>query len=71
MITVSEFWFGVLMTIVAEIVLVILLGIIKSLFGKNEREDYEIKQVDLPPEIEEALIREIKKYEEGLNDKDK
>lgn len=71
MITVSGFWFGVLMTIVAEIVLVILLGIIKSLFGKNEREDYEIKQVDLPPEIEETLIREIKKYEEGLNDKDK
>lgn len=69
--TVDPFWFGILMAIVAEIVLVILLGIIKSLFGKNEREDYEIKQVDLPPEIEETLIREIKKYEEGLNDKDK
>ena len=64
MIQVNAFWFGVLMTIVVEIGLVILMGIIRVAFGKDEREDVEIKKVDLPPEVEEALIKEIKKYEE-------
>ena len=68
---VDPFIAGIFVCLVSEIVLLLLLGIIKSLFGKNEREDYEIKQIDLPPEIEEALIKEIKKYEDGLNDKDK
>jgi len=64
MIQVNAFWFGVLMTIVVEIGLVILMGIIRVAFGKDERDDVEIKKVDLPPEVEEALINEIKKYEE-------
>ena len=64
MIQVNAFWFGVLMTIVVEIGLVILTGIIRVAFGKDEREDVEIKKVDLPPEVEEALIKENKKYEE-------
>ena len=64
MIQVNAFWFGVLMTIVVEIGLVILTGIIRVAFGKDERDDVEIKKVDLPPEVEEALFKEIKKYEE-------
>ena len=64
MIQVNAFWFGVLMTIVVEIGLVILMGIIRVAFGKDERDDVEIKKVDLPPEVEEALINEIKKHEE-------
>ena len=70
MITVNGFWLGILTCLVAEFVIFILIGIIRAAFGRNEDdEDVEIKKVDLPPEVEEALINEIKKYEEEQNGK--
>ena len=69
MITVNGFWLGILTCLVAEFVIFILIGIIRVAFGKDERDDVEIKKVDLPPEVEEALIKEIKKYEEEQNGK--
>ena len=69
MITISGFWLGVLMTIVVEIMLVILMAIIRVALGKDDRDEVEIREVNIPPEIKDALIREIKKYEEEQNGK--
>ena len=62
MITISGFWFGVLMTIVVEIMLVILMAIIRVALGKDDRDEVEIREINIPPEIKDALIKEIKKY---------
>ena len=65
MIQVNAFWFGFLVCLISEFVLFVLIGIIRAAFGRNEDdEDVEIKKIELPPEVEEALIKEIKKYEE-------
>ena len=54
---VNPFWFGVLMTIVAEIVLVILIGIIRGISGVSNHDDHEteIRQIDLPEELQERI----------------
>ena len=63
---VSEFWLGVLVTIVGEIVLLLLLGIIRGIFGVSNHDDHEteIRQIDLPEElqkeIEKGIIRQEK-----------
>ena len=64
---VNPFWFGVLMTIVAEIVLVILIGIIRGIFGVSNHDDHEteIRQIDLPEELQERIAEEIRKQERG------
>ena len=67
---VDPFWFGVLMTIVAEIVLVILIGIIRGIFGVSNHDDHEteIRQIDLPEELQERIAEEIRKQERGGKD---
>ena len=67
---VNPFWFGVLMTIVAEIVLVILIGIIRGIFGVSNNDDHEteIRQIDLPEELQERIAEEIRKQERGGKD---
>lgn len=69
---VNPFWFGVLMTIVAEIVLVILLGIIRGIFGVSNHDDHEteIRQIDLPEELQERIAEEIRKQEKEKGGKD-
>ena len=67
---VNPFWFGVLMTIVAEIVLVILIGIIRGIFGVSNHDDHEteIRQIDLPEELQERIAEEIRRQERGGKD---
>ena len=67
---VNPFWFGVLMTIVAEIVLVILIGIIRGIFGvsNHNEEETEIRQIDLPEELQEKIAEEIRRQERGDKD---
>ena len=67
---VNPFWFGVLMTIVAEIVLVILIGIIRGIFGVSNHNDHEteIRQIDLPEELQEKIAEEIRRQERGDTD---
>ena len=67
---VNPFWFGVLMTIVAEIVLVILIGIIRGIFGVSNHDDNEteIRQIDLPEELQEKIAEEIRRQERGGKD---
>ena len=69
---VNPFWFGVLMTIVAEIVLVILIGIIRGIFGvsNHNEEETEIRQIDLPEELQERIAEEIRRQEQGKGGKD-
>ena len=67
---VNPFWFGVLMTIVAEIVLVILIGIIRGIFGVSNHDDHEteIRQIDLPEELQEKIAEEIRRQEKEGKD---
>ena len=67
---VNPFWFGVLMTIVAEIVLVILIGIIRGIFGVSNHNDHEteIRQIDLPEELQEKIAEEIRRQEKEGKD---
>lgn len=67
---VNPFWFGVLMTIVAEIVLVILIGIIRGIFGvsNHNEEETEIRQIDLPEELQEKIAEEIRRQDRGDKD---
>ena len=67
---VNPFWFGVLMTIVAEIMLVILVGIIRGIFGvsNHNEEETEIRQIDLPEELQEKIAEEIRRQEKEGKD---
>ena len=69
---VNPFWFGVLMTIVAEIMLVILVGIIRGIFGvsNHNEEETEIRQIDLPEELQERIAEEIRRQEQEKGGKD-
>ena len=69
---VSEFWLGVLVTIVGEIVLLLLLGIIRGIFGVSNRneEETEIRQIDLPEELQERIAEEIRRQEQEKGGKD-
>ena len=64
---VNPFWFGVLMTIVAEIVLVILIGIIRGIFGVSNHDDHETEirqyEIDLPEELQKEIEKEIVRQE--------
>jgi hypothetical protein len=67
---VSGFWLGVLVTIVGEIVLLLLLGIIRGIFGVSNHDDHEteIRQIDLPEELQEKIAEEIRRQERGGKD---
>lgn len=60
---VNPVWYGVLLTLVAEIMLVILIGILNAITHRDDEEP-EINEVTLPPELEEEFIKAIKNYEE-------
>ncbi len=62
---VSGFWLGVLVTIVGEIVLLLLLGIIRGIFGVSNHDDHEteIRQIDLPEELQKEIEKEIIRQE--------
>ncbi len=62
---VSGFWFGILVCLVAEIILILLLGIIRGIFGVSNHEEPEIMQIDLPEELQERIAEEISKQERG------
>ena len=67
---VNPFWFGVLVCLVAEIILILLLGIIRGIFGVSNHDDHEteIRQIDLPEELQERIAEEIRKQERGGKD---
>ena len=67
---VSGFWFGVLVCLVAEIILILLLGIIRGIFGVSSHDDHEteIRQIDLPEELQEQIAEEIRRQERGDKD---
>ena len=67
---VDGFWLGVLVTIIGEIVLLLLLGIIRGIFGvsNHNEEETEIRQIDLPEELQEKIAEEIRRQERGDTD---
>ena len=67
---VNPFWFGVLVCLVAEIILILLLGIIRGIFGVSNHDDHEteIRQIDLPEELQEKIAEEIRRQERGGKD---
>ena len=62
---VDGFWLGVLVTIIGEIVLLLLLGIIRGIFGVSNHDDHEteIRQIDLPEELQKEIEKEIARQE--------
>ena len=62
---VDGFWLGVLVTIIGEIVLLLLLGIIRGIFGVSSHDDHEteIRQIDLPEELQKEIEKEIIRQE--------
>ena len=67
---VNPFWFGVLVCLVAEVILILLLGIIRGIFGVSNHDDHEteIRQIDLPEELQEKIAEEIRRQERGNKD---
>ena len=67
---VDGFWLGVLVTIIGEIVLLLLLGIIRGIFGvsNHNEEETEIRQIDLPEELQEKIAEEIRRQEKEGKD---
>ena len=67
---VNPFWLGILVCLVAEIILILLLGIIRGIFGVSNHDDHEteIRQIDLPEELQEKIAEEIRKQERGGKD---
>ena len=67
---VNPFWFGVLVCLVAEIILILLLGIIRGIFGVSNHDNHEteIRQIDLPEELQEKIAEEIRRQEKGGKD---
>jgi hypothetical protein len=51
-------------------VLVILIGIIRGIFGVSNHDDHEteIRQIDLPEELQEKIAEEIRRQERGGKD---
>jgi hypothetical protein len=67
---VNPFWLGILVCLVAEIILILLLGIIRGIFGVSNHDDHEteIRQIDLPEELQEKIAEEIRRQERGGKD---
>ena len=69
---VNPFWLGILVCLVAEIILILLLGIIRGIFGVSNHDDHEteIRQIDLPEELQEQIAEEIRRQEQEKGGKD-
>lgn len=65
---VNPFIAGIFVCLVAEIILLLLLGIIRGIFGVSNHEEPEIMQIDLPEELQERIAEEIRKQERGDKD---
>ena len=67
---VDPFIAGIFVCLVAEIILLLLLGIIRGIFGVSNHNDHEteIRQIDLPEELQEKIAEEIRKQERGGKD---
>ena len=68
---VNPFWLGVLVCLVAEIILILLLGIIRGIFGvsNHNEEETEIRQIDLPEELQKEIEKEIVRQEKERSGK--
>ena len=64
---IDGFWLGVLVCLVAEIVLILLLGIIRGIFGVSNHDDHETEirqyEIDLPEELQKEIEKEIARQE--------
>ena len=69
---VDPFIAGIFVCLVSEIVLLLLLGIIRGIFGVSNHDDHEteIRQIDLPEELQERIAEEIRKQEQEKGGKD-
>ena len=67
---VNGFWLGFLVCILAEIVFILVLAILKSLFGHSEDAEIETHEIELPEELQRKLAEEIEKQMKGGNKKD-
>ena len=67
---VNPVWYGILICLVAEIILILLLGIIRGIFGVSNHNDHEteIRQIDLPEELQEKIAEETRRQERGGKD---
>ena len=67
---VNPFIAGIFACLVAEIILILLLGIIRGIFGVSNHDDHEteIRQIDMPEELQERIAEEIRKQERGGKD---
>jgi len=67
---VNPFIAGIFVCLVAEIILILLLGIIRGIFGVSNHDDHEteIRQIDLPEELQEKIAEEIRRQERGNKD---
>ena len=62
---VNPFVAGIFVCLVAEIILILLLGIIRGIFGVSNHDDHEteIRQIDLPEELQKEIEKEIIRQE--------
>ena len=62
---VNPFIAGIFACLVAEIILILLLGIIRGIFGVSNHDDHEteIRQIDLPEELQKEIEKEIIRQE--------
>lgn len=69
---VNPFIAGIFVCLVAEIILILLLGIIRGIFGVSNHDDHEteIRQIDLPEELQERIAEEIRRQEQEEGGKD-
>lgn len=67
---VNPFIAGIFVCLVAEIILILLLGIIRGIFGVSNHDDHEteIRQIDLPEELQEKIAEEIRRQEKEGKD---
>ncbi|MBQ1294711.1 MAG: hypothetical protein IIY21_11770 [Clostridiales bacterium] len=67
---VNPFIAGIFACLVAEIILILLLGIIRGIFGVSNHDDHEteIRQIDLPEELQERIAEEIRRQEKEGKD---
>ena len=67
---VNPFWLGILVCLVAEIILILLLGIIRGIFGVSNHDDHEteMRRIDLPEELQEKIAEEIRRQEKEGKD---
>ena len=67
---VNPFIAGIFACLVAEIILILLLGIIRGIFGVSNHNDHEteVMQIDLPEELQEKIAEEIRRQEKEGKD---